>query len=221
MIFSKDHNFLLLKNGKVGGTALEVELSRVLPSNAIVTPATGNSPEWKIEGEFYDNYSPRNHKGFWNHMSYSEVKQRIDLKNVKSYIFVRNPYEIVLSHFFHRLYFVNKNLIWENLNEKEKDKLIKDYFNNDLGTPWHKSTKKLYIENEQVCIDKFLHYEKGIGFEINEVLSEHDIPNINLTVFSKQFKPKNVKYYEVFSQKDLNIIYDDWKWEFIKFGYQK
>lgn len=221
MIFSKDHNFLLLKNGKVGGTALEVELSRVLPDSAIITPATGASAEWKIKDEFYDNYNPRNYDGFWNHMSYSEIKRKINLKNINTYIFVRNPYEIVLSHFFHRLYFINKNLIWNTFDKKEKEELIYNYFENNLGSNWHTSTKHLYIHKEKIVVNDFLHYEKGIDSEINKILTKHNIPNIQVKTITKYFKPKDIKYYDVFSKKYLDIIYNNWEWEFKYFNYEK
>ena len=90
MIYSPDHNFLMLKNSKVGGTSLEVELSKVLPENAIVT---------KIDPP-NSQHRPRNHKGFYNHMPYLEASSILDLSNTKSYIFVRHPYDTVLSAFF-------------------------------------------------------------------------------------------------------------------------
>jgi len=80
MILSKDNNFLLLKNQKVGGTSLEISLSMVVPANSIVTPKTSDDPAWAIKDEkIYDGYIPRNYNGFYNHMSYSEIKEKIDL----------------------------------------------------------------------------------------------------------------------------------------------
>lgn len=223
MIFSKDHNFLLLKNGKVGGTALEFSLSPVLPKNAIVTPATGNSPEWKIINEELPlDYNPRNYENFFNHISYSEIERKIDLKDVKSYIFVRNPYEIVLSHFFHRLYFLNKNLIWNELDKKEQKQLLDKYFNNELQTKWHTSTKYLYLsKNNEIQITEFLFYEKNINFEINKILKKHNIPLIEINIKSKNFKPKEITYKDVFYDDHLEIIYNNWNWEFKYFNYEK
>ena len=64
MIYSPDHNFLLLKNIKVGGTSLEVELSQVLPNNAIVTPILPKN----------DKHKPRNYAGFRN----AQISRLID-----------------------------------------------------------------------------------------------------------------------------------------------
>ena len=66
MIYSQDHNFLLISNQKVAATSLEMELSKILPLNAIVTPLFPVRPD----------HNPRNHKDiFYKHMGYSEIKQ--------------------------------------------------------------------------------------------------------------------------------------------------
>jgi hypothetical protein len=223
MIFSKDHNFLLLKNQKVGGTSLEIALSMVVPENAIVTPRTSNHPEWAIKDEkVFVDYKPRNYEGFYNHIPYSDIQKLINLKNVKSYIFIRNPYDAVLSHFFHRLYFINKNNNWDELKEQEKNNLIVKYFNNELGWPWHTSNKYIYLSKKnKIQVNEFLFYEDGIELEINKVLPKHNIPQIKITAQEKTFKPKNIKPKDIFSKIQLQKIYNEWNWEFNEFGYEK
>lgn len=223
MIYSPDHRFLLLKNHKVGGTSLEVPVSMVVPENAIVTPKTSDDPEWKLKDEeSYNGYSPRNYFGFHNHMSYSEISNKIDLTNVKSYVFVRNPFNIVLSSFFHRLYFIDMNLKWIKLNNNEKSFLIKEYFDDKLGAEWKRSTKKIYLsDNKNIQVTKFLRYESGIENEINPVLVENGLSAIKLNVNEKRFRPEGVKYFDVFSDQHLDIIYNEWQWEFKMFGYKE
>jgi predicted nucleic-acid-binding protein len=222
MIYSPDHKFLLLKNHKVGGTSLEVPVSMVVPENAIVTPKTSDDPSWKLKDEkFYNGYNPRNYSGFYNHMTYSEISNKIDLTDVKSYVFIRNPFNIVLSNFFHRLYFIDMNLKWINLNNNEKSFLLEQYFNDKLGAEWKRSTKKIYLsDNNDIQVTKFLRYEYGIEEEINPVLIENGLSTIKLNVEEKRFRPETVKYYDVFSNKHLDIIHDEWKWEFNCFGYE-
>lgn len=222
MIYSPDHKFLLLKNHKVGGTSLEVPVSMIVPENAIVTPKTSDDPAWKLKEEIeYVGYRPRNYYGFYNHISYSEISKKIDLSNVNSYIFVRNPFEIVLSNFFHRLYFIDMNFKWNNITNNEKNILLKQYFNNELGWEWIKSTKELYLSKENnIQITKFLRYECGIENEINPVLIENGLTTINLNVEEKRFKPKEIKYNNVFSDKQLEMIHKEWEWEFNYFGYK-
>lgn len=220
MIYSSDNNFLLLKNQKVGGTSLEVELSRIVPENAIVTPRTSDDKAWKLDDEpMYEDYNPRNYGELYNHISYSELSKVLDLSNAKTYIFVRNPFDMVLSHFFHRLKFINLNQAWTNLDNETKNKLLLKYFNNDLGWEWLKSNKHIYIDKNMVCVDKFLFYENGIEHEINNVLPEHGLPRIKLDIIEKAFRPKNIGYLDVFSDKMLENIYSEWSWEFEYFGY--
>jgi hypothetical protein len=222
MILSKSNNFLLLKNQKVGGTSLEIPLSMVVPEDAIVTPRTSDDPAWALEEKTYDGYKPRNYDGFYNHMSYSEINSKIDLTDIKAYIFVRNPYDAVLSHFFHRLYFINKNNKWNSLNKIEQNVLIEKYFNNELGWSWHTSNKHIYLSNNgSIQVDNFLIYENGIESEINNILIKHNISKISITQQEKAFKPKSIKPKDVFSSKYLDKIYKEWLWEFKTFGYNK
>jgi hypothetical protein len=195
----------MLKNYKVGGTSLEVELSKVLPSDAIVT-------------EIYpinNNHSPRNFNGFYNHMSYKNISKSIDLSSTKSYVFVRNPYDMVLSNFF---YDNNMNNEWENLNELKRKEKINNYFEVDML----KSSKAIYTdENLNLLVTQVLKYENGIENEINSILPIHNIQKIKINTFEKSFKPKNIKYTDLFSKEQINKIYKEWEWEFLQFGYAR
>ena len=199
----------MIKNVKVGGTSLEVELSNVLPDNAIFTTINPSN----------SNHNPRNNDGFYNHMPYSEIEKKIDLSNVKSYIFVRNPYEVVLSDFFHNLFIYKKDYFKTSLEEKHR--LLDKYFfvkNNDFSLI--RSTKRLYVsENNEFQVDKILRYENGIEFEINPILDEHGIKQINMNTFEKSYRTKEIKYQDVFSKDHINEIEKEWHWEFEEFGY--
>ena len=198
MIYSPDHNFLLLKNQKVGGTSLEVDLSKNLPNNAIVTEI---NPKNK-------NHNPRNNKGFYNHMPYFEIEKKIDLSNVKSYVFVRNPYDIVLSNFFYQC---KAN----NISSKEYTSYIDYYFYFNMI----KSQKHIYTKNKKIVVDKILKYEKGIESEINLVLIEHKINTITLKTFEKAYRPKNFKPSNIFKKNHVEKIKKEWYWEFEMFDY--
>ena len=222
MILSKEHNFLLLKNHKVGGTSLEVPLSKVLPQSAIVTPKTIDHPSWKLKSEpAHEGYLPRNCEGFYNHISYSEISQKVDLSSIDAYVFVRNPFDAVLSHFFHRLYFLNLNERWSNLPKKTQEELVKMYFNNQLGWQWYKSSKSIYVsQDNSIQVKEVLKYENGIEKEINKILLKHNIKPITLEVFEKSFRPKDVKYFDVFNDDQLELIKEEWSWEFENLGYK-
>lgn len=221
MIYSPDNNFLLLKNQKVGGTSLEVVISKIVPINSIVTPKTSNHPEWKLDDDpVYKDYTPRNYDGFYNHMSYSEIANKINISHAKAYIFVRNPLEMVLSDFFHRLRIKKINDKWKNFTDVEKKYLTKLYFKNELGWNWLTSNKHIYTSiNNEIQVDQFLRYENGIENEINLILPKHNLPTIKLDIYEKAFKPKNIKIEEVFLSYQIEQIKENWSWEIEHFKY--
>jgi hypothetical protein len=206
MIFSPENKFLMIKNYKVGGTSVEVELSKIFSDKAIVTPILPTNK----------NHNPRNHDGFYNFIPYFEIKNKLDLTDVKVYTIIRNPYSIVLSDFFSRVKMENPNIILHGLDKKSIDQYLLHYFKNPI-----KSTKFLYTHYEKICADDFLIYENGLESELNRVLSNHNIKKIKIKTFEKQYKPKNINIKDVFSKNHIDIINDLWSWEFEYFKYER
>ena len=212
MIYSKDHNFLMLKNVKVGGTSLEVELSKVLPISAIVTPIIPKNKEHK----------PRHYRNFRNHMPYEEISKLIDLSNAKSYIIIRNPYYMVLSNFFYALTLINVD--WNTLNNKEKENFVHKYFYDDPEDTilsMLKSSKSIYMVNNKSIIDQYIRYEDGIEEQINPILECHGIPKITMNTFEKQHRPKNIHPEDIFKDEHMELIKREWFWEFDNLGYNR
>lgn len=208
MIFCDKHKFLLIKNMKVGSTSLEVELSKILPDSAVVTFI--NPPN--------KNHKPRNINGFLNHTSFLEARKHLDLSNVKSYVMVRHPYDMVLSDFFFRSEVMMAGN-WNNLNINLQNELIEKYFNNEFSNGgWFKSTKNLYMVNNSVAVTKILKYENGIENEINSVLPDHGLPKIKVNTYEKAYRPKNITH-TIFSKNILDMIKEEWSWEFDNLGY--
>ena len=210
MIYSLDHNFLLLRNFKVGSTSAEIELSKIMPESATVTKMDDpniekNNPDFK----------PRNHHNIYSHATYNEIIKILPMDNVKKYIIIRNPYEVVASYYFHTISDQMTINEWESLSSKEKDKSTNLYFQ----TEWLKSSKQIYIYNKKSIIDHYLRYENGIENELNEILPKHNLPTIKINVFEKQHRPKNITYKDIFSQKQLDAIAKEWSWEFANLGY--
>ena len=221
MIYSPDHKFLLLKNHKVGGTSLEVPLSMIVPDNAVVTPKTSDDLAWKLNEPEIAGYKPRNYEmGFYNHIPYVDIVNKINLNKVDAYVFVRHPYKAVLSDFFHRLYFIQKNFIWNTLKKEEQQNLVDRYFNDDLGWTWYRSSKNIYLNYDgSLAVKKILYYENGIENEINSILPLHNLPTIQLKIREKAFRPTSILYNNVFNQNHLKLIQDSWQWEFENLGY--
>jgi hypothetical protein len=219
MIYSPDHNFLLLKNRKVGGSSLEVELSQVLPNNAIVTPINGETNIWDTKPK---NHNERNYGAdFFNHIKYNQIEKILDLSNVKTYVFVRHPYNSVLSHFFQHIWFFHQDIVWDKLLENEKNDLLKRYFNDEFFK-WFRGDKYLYLDKNtnNVLVDKILYYENGIENEINPILKLHNIPEIKLNSFEKAHRPKQISVKDVFKEEHLEKIRKEWWWEFENLNYQ-
>jgi hypothetical protein len=187
MIYSPNHRFLLIKNIKVGGTSMEVELSKVLPNNAIVTPI---HPVNK-------SHFPRNHNGeFYNHMPFTEISKKIDLEKVHSYVFVRNPYSTVLSDFFYRLQINNPEIETYKMKEKFFSKIdVSSYFENFFLSGTH----KLFTKDDKIIVNKILFYENGIENEINKILPIHGINYIKIKTFEKKYKPPWATYRNIFN----------------------
>lgn len=208
MIFSKEHNFLFIKNMKVGSTSMEVELSKILPDSAIVTFI--NPPN--------KNHRPRNWGPFVNHTTFLEASLHLDLRNVRSYTIVRHPYETVLSDFFFRKEIQDTK--WLDLSQKEKDRLVDYYFTNQFSNgPWLKSTRNIYTINNKIAVTDILRHELGLENEINRVLPLHNLPEIKFSTFEKAYRPNTVHYKDVFSKDQLDMIAKEWSWEFEVLGY--
>lgn len=212
MLYSPDHKFLLIKNMKVGSTSLEVELSKILPKNAIVT--TINPPNM--------SHQPRNYADFRNHESFSSVASKINLFGVTSYTFVRNPYECVLSDFFFRPEIKKLSTQWESIKKHERIKMVDNYFKGKLTHgPFMRSTKMLYSDGNTALVDHLLRYENGIENEINVFLPYHGLPKIKVNTFEKAHRPKHITYNDIFTNNQREQIQEEWFWEFDNLGYNR
>lgn len=205
MIYSPQHKFLLLKNFKVGGTSLEIDLEKVLPADAIVTTQHPSMP---------DGYVPRNYKehGFDGHTSFNIFEYRLPeaAKNLTSVVFVRNPFDTVLSHFFMMLKFYNANV-------EEYKNYVNGYFNGTISMGMLKSTKNIYASGGKVQASFVLRYEDGIENQINPILTQVGIPNISVTAKEKAWRPTHLTPKDVFNDTQLNAIKKEWAWEIKNF----
>jgi hypothetical protein len=211
MIFSKDHNFLLIKNMKVGSTSLEVEISKILPESAIVTAINPSNI----------NHLPRNCAGFRNHEPFSSASKKLDLSNVVSYTFVRNPYECVLSDFFFNKEIRSISKKWDDIPINDRNKIVNKYFNKTVNDKtFMKSTKDLYTDGKNILVTHVLRYENGLE-EINNFLPNHNLPKIKVNTFEKAYRPKHITYHDVFNKNQIEQIQEEWFWEFDNLGYNR
>jgi len=222
MIYSPDNNFLLIKNFKVGGTSLEVTLSRLLPQSAICTPIGQPSHVDHIERNWKTNEYELS-----NHTSYGHAKTVFGddvISNTVSAVFVRNPYEQVLSWFFHKLDEYNWKFDWNALTKEQQESWVEKFFSEtDPRFCMLKSTKRLYTQGDEnhISVGHVLRYENGLESEINKVLALVNLPEIIVPYQEKNLRPKTVNYFDVFKEEHLEKIQAEWSWEFETFDYQK
>ncbi len=206
MIYSAKHNFILLKNYKVGGTSLEVELSQVLDDSAIVTPIDPPNALHK----------PRNFGAFYNHISYNKIEQMLGketLDKTESVVFIRNPFDTVLSHMY-------MSFAWSGITEpSELD--VDNYFNNKskLTKLTGLVSRAIYTQDEEIMAKTVYKYEDGLE-QINTILDKVGISKLNITTQEKAYRPKKIRPLDIFNQKHIDIIAKDWSWELDRFGYQ-
>jgi hypothetical protein len=187
---------------------MEVELSKILPDSAIVT----------LINPFNKEHRPRNMGKFVNHTTYLEASQSLDLSDVRSYTIVRHPYEMVLSDFFFRKEVLDQD--WNSLTKPQQEMLIENYFGNQFSNGhWMKSTRQIYTINDQIAVTDILRHELGLENEINRILPIHNLPKIKFNTFEKAYRPKGITYTDVFSKRYLDLIANEWSWEFMTLGY--
>jgi len=236
VIYSPDNNFLLLKNYKVGGSSLELSLYNLVPENSTCTPMM------PIDESQY-GHIPRNFiygdTQLENHASYEEVckvfgEEKID--NTISAVFVRHPYEIITSWFFHKMreyWGVKTNndadpfeygggYDWDALSGKQKDYLnYRFFYAREPEFYALNSTKWIYSSNGEILVDHILRYENGIENEINKILPMVGLPAITIPYKAKSdYKPQHISYKNMFGKQELETIQKEWSWEFETFGYE-
>jgi hypothetical protein len=210
MILCKENNFLLLKNFEVNGDYIESVLSNLMPENAIVTSM--KNPTYYYEPRNYHEYE------FTEYMTYYEINKKYNLADCKAYIIVRNPYHTVLSNFFYSIKTLGVLEKWNKITEKEKKEFVDGYFNTDF---FIESTKELYIYDNMIMVEDVIIYEDGIEEQINKILTKHNLKNIKLKEIEDLHVPKDLKFWDVFSEEQINQITESWKWEFDNFGYER
>jgi hypothetical protein len=92
MIISHKLRFIFVKTAKTAGTSIEIFLSKLCGSLDVVTPIIPSiSP-----------HTPRNYRGFHNHVSANAIRNQLEPNLWNSYLkfcVERNPWDKTISHF--------------------------------------------------------------------------------------------------------------------------
>ena len=181
-------------------------MSQVLEESAIVTPI--NPPN--------ELHRPRNFDdNFYNHIPYNSIEEIMGkdaLEKTESVVFVRNPFDVVLSHMY-------MSFSWGGIkNPKESD--VSDYFENktELNKITSLKSRNIYTKDNEIMAKTVYKYEYGLE-QINETLDKVGIGKISVSAIEKNYKPKDIRPLDVFTSDQIKSIREDWAWEIDKFGY--
>lgn len=171
MLVSHKYKFIFIKTRKTAGTSIEVDLSKLMADEDIVTPIF----------PVVDGHIPRNHEGphgsgirFYNHMPALEVRQLLASSQFDGYFkfcVEREPVDKCISH-----YSMLKNSTWHN----QRDGSLT--WENYLRQHNFPVDSRLYLDQDgKLMVDKIVKYEnlnaelsvigERLGFKFDAVQS--------------------------------------------------
>lgn len=165
MIISHEFKFIFIKTRKTAGTSIEVDLSKRISSDDIVTPITptviGHVPRnFKYRGSFFLT------KKLYNHMPALLVKEYLGEKLFKQYFkfcVEREPVDKCISHYS----FLRKSPT-HNKRNRNKSLSFDDYVS---MRKFPIDTEKYTDDNGQLVVDRILRYE-NLADELSSVCEE-------------------------------------------------
>jgi len=214
MIVNHQHKFIFIKTQKTASTSMEIALSRLCCENDIVTPISKNdeiirnqlgyqSPvNYNIPFSKYSKKEMLNfvffkkRKSFYNHMSCKEMKFLLGDTIYNSYYkfcFERNPYDKVISLFYHQGGFER----WDSIEAFIRGgglNIIKGY--------------DQYSINKVLAVDDIFKYEdmdnalSTISQKLN-LKTPLELPKIKA---KSQFRKDKRHYSEVLTQEEKGLI---------------
>lgn len=229
MILSHRHKFIFIKTLKVGGTSLEVALSKYCGQQDILTP--NGSDELRKQLGFMTRrnykkgiselkpkeiastlYHRKRPEKFYNHISATEIQGKLDQDIWKEYLkftVVRNPFDRMISSYY-----------W-NMRNKEHHIDFAQYLRNfpeRVNENW-----KLYTYQDKVIVDDFAMYEnleKDLERISNRIGLEENVYDVMKELRTKGgVRPRSIPHREVMGDSERMLIEELGKGEIELFGY--
>lgn len=221
MLVSHRKKFIYTKTIKTGGTSVESYFEKYCMRDG----------EWTFDHkreEYQSEYGIIGFRGtheeklakqptFYNHMPAYKIKEIIGSKTWDEYYkfcVVRNPYEKVLSAFFH-FFIYNNNII---KSETELIHLFREWIKSGKGTL---NDKHMFTIDGKLCMDFFIRHESMLE-DIKNVCRILDIeytPDA-LPKLKSGYKPEKVSILDYYDAKTARIIEDRYSVEFELFKYK-
>lgn len=214
MIISHKHKFIFIKLRKTAGTSLEIALSSICEKDDIITPISKEDEAARANLGFRGpqnffvskrHYKPIDWKNlilsgqramFYNHIPAGEIKDHIPKKiwdTYYKYCFERNPWDKVISHYYHRSRAGKYDNIMEYLLQDTGDS-IRGY--------------DMYADDNKLLVDKIYRYEEmdsalrelsdTLGLKNNLQLPEHRAKS--------HFRLDKRPYREILTEEEAELI---------------
>lgn len=201
MIISHKYKFIFIKNGKTAGTSIEVFLSRICDPSDIVTPIYPS-----VEPHF-----PRNHEGFYNHITGVEIRDRIGEKTWRDYFkfcVERNPWDKTISYYYMAKFRAGRDLsLDEFLSGQELP----------INFPRYTEPDNEY----KVIVDRIIDFDNLTG-GLKEVFEQLGLPfNGSLGVHAKsEYRTDRRSYQEILTLHQAEKIRNIFAVEIALHGYR-
>jgi hypothetical protein len=201
LIISHKYQFIFIKTRKTAGTSCEVYLSQHCGPDDLLTPIAPEVPA----------HVPRNHYGYYNHISGSEIRKRIGNSiwdNYFRFCVERNPWDKTISQY----HFTNQYMSLGNLSFEEflaiGDFWVDHYAYTEPNDP------------NKLIVNRVLRYE-NLNEELADVFALLGIPfSGSLGVHAKsEYRIDRRPYREVYSADQARMVESAFSQEIKLFGY--
>jgi hypothetical protein len=220
MLCSHQFKFIYLKTLKTAGTSVEVLFERYcVPPEAY--------QESHFCGEQVTEYGIVGFRGlvpegcrFYNHISAQDLKRELGDDIWNSYFkfcVVRNPFDKVVSMFWHRLSANERTFLTEADFSIVRQRF--EVFCSDA--PNLPRDSHIYKIDSDVVVDKFIRYE-NLYDDIQDVKRTLGMTSdlFNLRRYKGDFRLRNENFREYYSASAARFVAECFRWELEYFNYQ-
>ena len=229
MLVSHQYKFIFIKTAKTAGTSIESYFERFcMPGDEweFAHARSEYESEYGIIG-FRGKKRPRGCR-FWNHMSAGEIKSRLGDKVWDEYFkftAVRNPYDKLVSAFFHRG--KHYQIPWYDRVLRGYGDTQKDRFSSYLRSPARlflrrSSERKRLTLGGSLAVDDWIRFE-DINGEIARICPKIGVswePDA-LPHLKGRHRDRTVQLRDLYDSENVKLVFDRMRWDFETFGYDR
>ena len=248
MIVSHKYKYILVKPGKVAGTAIEISLQKSCGDLDIITPISIFDPS--CDQDSY-KYYPQNNLGFCEHMALGEIKKKhTDIfDDYLKISIIRNPWDMIVSRWhwetwmysnfgkpnlksyinmFKKLH-RNQTYTIEQLNRKLNINLTRSKISDDIkrnnfkgfvtNFPAVWTNDQYYFLYDEMVLDFVIRYET-LQNDYEKLCSNIGIQSDNLLNVKSKLRPPNSHYSNYYDSESKTVVEEKFKKQIEVFGYK-